>query len=61
MKKNKKINSLHTKDLEEYIRNNDLNVPIYIQCAFNRYKIKSLIDAKDFIVLDVGDVENECS
>lgn len=34
------------------------DVPVYIYCGFNRYKIKRIIECKDYLMFDVGDVEN---
>lgn len=59
MKKNSRTKTIHAKELEEYLSNVLLDVPIYVQCSFNRYKIKSLLDCNQFIVLEVGETDNE--
>ena len=58
MKKNSRTKTLHIREFQEYVGTIKLDVPIYVQCSFNRYKIKSLLETEKYIVLEVGEPDN---
>lgn len=58
MKKSSRTNTLHIRELEEYLKTIKLDIPIYVQCSYNRYKIKSLLETQKYIVLEVGEPDN---
>lgn len=46
-------------DLLNSLNSIDDNLPIYINCAYNNYKIRRLIILENRILIDVGDVDND--
>lgn len=45
-------------ELTMFLKTLDDNTPVYINCAYNRYEIKRIIDTGDYILLDAGEINN---
>lgn len=59
MKKNSATKTLHVRELQNYIKNVKLDLPIYIHSAYNKYRIKGLLETDGYIILETGEVDND--